>query len=260
MAANLKKMTRGELVKLGKSLGLRPMKSWSDVKLRNEIRHARKPAWPKDWPEEMREEYFASIVGAPMPLDDSKAYAHLMKVIDQKVPEISPTMTKEGPDCFGIFYEPNFTYCNEVCPLMPLCKAACERRPELAKIANAMDSAKAEVDKLSDKDAKAAAGKPARKKKVTKKKATKKPKLGSAKKKVRRKASDDVYVWVGDVQDYLEVDEDVLEIIRWMSGRKRRGFTFAECVKQFEEYFEDAEDTAKNNLDLLVEQGDVRIK
>ena len=40
--------------------------------------------WPKEWPPAMREEYYAKIVGAPMPSHEEKAYAHLLKVIDER--------------------------------------------------------------------------------------------------------------------------------------------------------------------------------
>lgn len=228
----LTEMDRPQLSRYARKLGLRPLKKQTDAELLKEIRAERKrrTTWPAEWTAPNRRVYFQEIVGKSMPKDSAAAYRELVKAIDAKVPQIEARLTETGPDCLGLFYEPGFFGCNEACPVMPLCKAACERRPELAEQARALDGAASEVDALSDTDVKEALSTTA--------------------------VRDTWYQWLleeWDASIFEGVALEEIKVLRWMFKTGR--FTLIQATARFAKYYDDAEATTPEDLQRLIDGG-----
>jgi hypothetical protein len=270
----LKDLNRDELEAKALRLGVDFTSKTSDIKLRKRCRIAMKAlkreklkatsaVWPKAWASDMREEYYAKIVGKPMPPHEEKAYAHLLKVIDERAAkEKIPQMNGKEPDCFGLYFAGSLKSCMTQCPHMPLCKRIVETRPELQKLADELDNAADEVDKLSDKDREDLV------KASTKKTKTKKDsKVSNASKPKRVAALEStvkvpkLYVMFGRARDYVLDDKDLRNVYVWMESMKSRGFTRRALIARlYAAGFEEPESLARETLDWLMSEGDVRVK
>ena len=267
----LKDLDRDALEAKAVKLGVEYTRKTSDVRLRNRIRAAlrqgkvgskvksRSSVVPKEWAPGMLATYYTQIVKRPMPSNEEKAYAHLMKVIDSSAEtETVPRLSGKAPDCFGLFFSEKLDVCMHQCPDMPLCRRIVETRPELRKIADEIDEAADAVDKLSDEEIKDAKKVKTKKKKSKEKAQSKKTKRGEVEQKVV--GTKKTYIMLGSLEDY-DVDEGLQESYKWMVQRKSKGFTRSELVAKLEKAgYRDSLSLAKETIAWLLEEGDLKVK
>lgn len=253
----LQDLSRVELEATARKLAIKVAPKMTDVALRNAIRAARKAGsnaeaekgkrggavWPADWPAEMRAVYYEQIVGKPMPDDVDAAYRHLLKVIDAKVPDATPGQHPDGaPDCYALYFNTAHTTCMTICPHMPLCKSVCERRPELAHLAEHVSDAIDEASKLSDAEkaegAKLAHG--GKTLKVSKAGGRAKP---APKAKPAAPTKEDRFMTTAkfaSAMAKLDDDRSMRTVYRWM--QKAKTFSAAELAEQFAKFYPDDAD------------------
>ncbi len=294
----LKDMSRKEIVKIAKGLGVKVLKKHTDREIRDAIRSERKgkskPAkekatklrWPKEWSTEMRQSYHMAIVGREAEKLDDKSYRAVLRAIEAKVPHVIPEKTKTNEyDCFGLYYDEKHDYCNSAsalgCPVMPLCRETCEQRPELQRLVGHLADASDEASKLTEEEkaeASKAAGKGKGKgkgKEKTSKKATKKTskvkadrkKMGPAKAssgaKKRAVGSSSRYYFTGNLASYrrqLDEGSPELEYYEWMSKKKKGGFTREQLIDFLDHTAEEPEDAADTLLDYLKSENELRVE
>jgi hypothetical protein len=249
----LRDLSREELEAKALKLGVEFTSKTPDERLIKRIRVAleavrsekagRKSAvLPADWSPDMLSEYYQQIVGHARPLDDGEAYARLLKVCDEKAK--TEKVPREKGDCFGLFFDPNLKLsCMGKCPHMPLCKRVMELRPDLKTLAEELDRAVDEAEKVTPEEAAAAvkpATKPAKVKAEKPKKAEKVPEL------YRLKAELSAY----------NLEPDLLKVYKWM--KKQRGFSADDLRGQLAAAgYPDPKSFARETIDWLVGEGDL---
>jgi len=265
----LKDLSRKQLEKKAVGLGVEFTAKTSDVRLRNGVRVAFKAmkgkpskkgrsgvwveVWPKEWSPDVREEYYAKIVGGPMPTDEKKAYAKLVAEIDRVAPtEEVPRLVGKTPDCFGIYFSDGLKSCMNDCPHMPLCKRIVELRPDLKKLAEGLDSAADDAEGVEVGDVEAA--------ERTSKKVKKTAPAAKASKaeKVVKSDGPPVIVMTKSAAFFEIEDPDLAKIYKWMASRGERGFLESELVAKLGAW-DDPEAFAAETVRFLLDSKGGRI-
>lgn len=254
---------RVQLVREAKAAGLRPLKSHSDAKLSEMIAAGKKGGkkrkqkgslWPADWDPEHRAAYYLQICRSEMPDDETEAYTQLVETIDELIPDAAPEPLEAGGfDCKGLYFEPKSQQCMHACPEMPLCRAICERRPELVQLAKATSESKKDIDQATDAELRAALEAQAEYEGEAKKPAKKK-----SKKKAQRQQQ---YQW-GPFKAlrYKEAidDDEIFSVYKWM--KRTKSFTRGQLVSQFAAITDEADELADETIAYLIEDGGLTAK